>query len=684
MTGTRQTTPGGRHRAGVPTPPRGSRSPRLSQRTGRVLLAGGLAVASVTGGFVVAQTASAAVPTFPNNVVVFPDRDFVTIEGYQDHIGDTALVEVTRGGTVVGSAQGKVVEGDVAFEINHPGGYCWGAGTGINVTPDIKAGDVVSIRFDGALAGETTTADAAATVHAVRNDNTVTVTGKIAAGVIRAQTEQRIINPDLVTGGAVGRRDVRALPGPLTPSDKGGYSSGLAFSGDTFTATYVFDVQSDAVKAAAAGGERLMSWQEEDGDGNRQGLTIAEFGEAGGPGMGGCPAGPGDVAAPTPGNGTYLLNAAGDSVRVDWTPATAAPGASPVTGYQVSVVGAASTDGSSTVTGKRTSATATNATIPVSPAAPGGTLNVEIRALTQDGQMSKTMTVAKAAPGGGTGAEPPAGPVGNGDGPVITATGTDPVTLIVPTGADVYYTTDGSPVHVADMPTDTATRYTAPIDITQPNTTINWVAFGGETVSEGTFGPFEPVVATGLAAPTGVTATPGANSATVTWNAVTGASKHIVTATPPTGSTSPAVTVEAGSAATTATLNNLTAAVDYSVTVTASTATTAGASSTPVTVRPTAPTTDRVTIASARWKAGDFRVEGSGTDPTAVLSIRIGSATAQPLTGAAVTWTPAATPGANATWSVRFRNGQPTTLPTAVYVTSDKGGKAGPFTAVRG
>jgi hypothetical protein len=165
---------------------------------------------------------------------------------------------------------------------------------------------------------------------------------------------------------------------------------------------------------------------------------------------------------------------------------------------------------------------------------------------------------------------------------------------------------------------------------------------------------------------------------------VTGASKYIVTATPPTGSTSPAVTVEAGSAATTATLNNLTAAVLYSVTVTASTATTAGASSTPVTVRPTAPTTDRVTIASARWKAGDFRVEGSGTDPTAVLSIRIGSATAQPLTGAAVTWTPAATPGANATWSVRFRNGQPTALPTAVYVTSDKGGKAGPFTAVRG
>ena len=57
-----------------------------------------------------AQSASAAVPEAPNNIVVFPDRDFVTIEGYQDHIGETALVEVKRGGTVVGSAQGEVVE----------------------------------------------------------------------------------------------------------------------------------------------------------------------------------------------------------------------------------------------------------------------------------------------------------------------------------------------------------------------------------------------------------------------------------------------------------------------------------------------------------------------------------------------------------------------------------------------
>ena len=70
--------------------------------------------------------AAAAVPTFPDNVVVFPDRDFVTIEGYQDHIGQKATVEVTAGGQVVGSAKGIVEAGDVAFEINHPGGVLLG------------------------------------------------------------------------------------------------------------------------------------------------------------------------------------------------------------------------------------------------------------------------------------------------------------------------------------------------------------------------------------------------------------------------------------------------------------------------------------------------------------------------------------------------------------------------------
>ena len=211
-----------------------------------VAVAGAAAFAATLGGF----SASAAVPQFPNNLVVFPDRDFVTIEGYQDHIGELATVEVTRGNTVIGSAQSRVAEGDVAFEINHPGGVCWGAGTGLNVTPDIRPGDKVTIKFDGDNWGDTTVADTFVTADSELSGNTVRVTGFVGTGVNRAQMEQRIINPDLVDTD-VGRRDVRALPGPLVPSPKGGYSSALTFSGNTFTATYVFDTAATAASPPA-------------------------------------------------------------------------------------------------------------------------------------------------------------------------------------------------------------------------------------------------------------------------------------------------------------------------------------------------------------------------------------------------------------------------------------------------
>ena len=61
---------------------------------------------------------------------------------------------------VIGSAQGVVSGGDVAFEVNHPGGVCWGNGTELQVTPDIRPGDKVSISFGVTPAGDTTVQDA--------------------------------------------------------------------------------------------------------------------------------------------------------------------------------------------------------------------------------------------------------------------------------------------------------------------------------------------------------------------------------------------------------------------------------------------------------------------------------------------------------------------------------------------
>jgi len=128
-----------------------------------------------------------------------------------------------------------------------------------------------------------------------------------------------------------------AIPGPLTPSKNGSYSSSLEFAGTTFTATYVFD---DPAVAQVAGnsflGERLMSWQVVDLAGNRQGLTIAERGEVGGPGFGGCPNGPLGSGPPAPSN-VVAVNVAG-GVKLTWTPATAIPGTPAITGYRVDAV----------------------------------------------------------------------------------------------------------------------------------------------------------------------------------------------------------------------------------------------------------------------------------------------------------------------------------------------------------
>src|SRR3954447_24843654 len=185
---------------------RGLRGPRWLNRRVTATLAVGLTAAGLGGAALVANAAPAA---FPDNVVVFPDRDFITIEGYQNHIGETGLVEITRDGKVIGSAKGEVAEGDVAFEINHPGGYCWGAGTGLNVTPDIRPGDKATISFNGIEAGDTTTANTYVTEDMTLTGalkDTVVVHGYAGPGVNQAQMEQRIIQPDLVDT-EVGKRD---------------------------------------------------------------------------------------------------------------------------------------------------------------------------------------------------------------------------------------------------------------------------------------------------------------------------------------------------------------------------------------------------------------------------------------------------------------------------------------------
>jgi hypothetical protein len=163
------------------------------------------------------------------------------------------------------------------------------------------------------------------------------VEGYISPGFDTANFEQRIIEPAL-RDTEVARRDIRAAFGPLVADANNSYLSGVELDPTDAThwvATYVFQDASTAAIADAAGGERAMTWQFTDPAANRQGLTIAEFGEPGGPGFGGCPNGPLQSGPPAPTSIVATIINGGGAIQVDWTPAVAIPGTPLIEGYRV-------------------------------------------------------------------------------------------------------------------------------------------------------------------------------------------------------------------------------------------------------------------------------------------------------------------------------------------------------------
>jgi hypothetical protein len=88
-------------------------------------------------------------PQFPHSPTVSPQRDFISVEGYDP---DTPVtIRVKRDGHTVGVAD-AITDGTGFTEVNHPGGVCWGAGAppALNVTPDILPGDVVDVEVKDA------------------------------------------------------------------------------------------------------------------------------------------------------------------------------------------------------------------------------------------------------------------------------------------------------------------------------------------------------------------------------------------------------------------------------------------------------------------------------------------------------------------------------------------------------
>jgi hypothetical protein len=504
---------------------RGTARPGRTRTLVETLVAFTLLVGAAAVGLSGGDPASAAgIPLFPDNLVIFPDRDFLSAEGFDGHVGENALVEVFRGGEVIGAAEVTLEPGGVPFEVNHPGGYCWGndviggsgflsgpaaAGTLPNVTPDIRPNDDIRVTFaDGTTSGITTQdgyvanpPDNGTDLPAVSGVDTVpagdldfipgfehrfTVRGRIATAD-PTFVEQRIVNPDL-TDTAVGRRDIRAVPDPLgfLPDGNNSYMSRLVVddANDTFVATYLFNDPAIATTAATGGGVRLLTWQATDLNANRQGITIAEFGEPGGPGFGGCPNGPLQSGPPGPTNvQASLTNSAGE-VTVTWVPATAIPGTPPITGYRVHAVGTTGQVEEVEIGRRINGPTASGTTI--TGLVPFGAYDVQVVSVSSVGEtfpavhatFDTTQPMLSADPGPGL------------------YRGAQQVTLSSDEPGEIWYTVDGSAVLDAAgdvMPGTPGVsgpqRYDGPITV-DADTTINAVAFDlyGNSSVEQSFG----------------------------------------------------------------------------------------------------------------------------------------------------------------------------------------------------
>ena len=224
-------------------------------------------------------------PQMPHAPTVFPDRDFVSAEGYDGN--KDMRITVLRNGVQIGAATGTT-DDEGLIEVNHPGGVCW-SGT----TPNIIAGDKVVIAKEGdpvdtgdAVTVSNVTADAAIKeVNALGETGRVIVKGRALNGDGTAmdlgRVEQRVVNPGLQAT-SVGRRDVRAVLGEglsADPSVVGGFIA-------------VYDQFSNDIDNLIVSGQtRVLTWQDTNAAGDRLGITIHEVGEVGGPGFGGCPGG---------------------------------------------------------------------------------------------------------------------------------------------------------------------------------------------------------------------------------------------------------------------------------------------------------------------------------------------------------------------------------------------------------
>ena len=306
-----------------------------------------------------AQAINSNPPTGPGNIEIFPMRDMVAIEGYTEQAGMQATITATRGGQVIGKTTGTV-GADGFLEANHPGGVCWGVGTGApQVTPDLQQGDEIRVDFSNGQWDGSKVVDIEATdVVLDETAHKLTINGRYGPGVDMPNPADlatdpgkigiEIVNPEMRNGSPIGARAIGwpgHVPDPADPEPAGAFTvdgtvTGTDAAGGTFAVTYDFESAAD-LKLANEGSITALGWLAEPdpalGVEAQFGLTLNEFYEFGGPGMGGCPAGP--QLTRTNGPAAYnALGAGAGSITVNWDDAMVLAGTPAVEGYTVRAV----------------------------------------------------------------------------------------------------------------------------------------------------------------------------------------------------------------------------------------------------------------------------------------------------------------------------------------------------------
>jgi len=613
--------------------------------------------------FLFFNTVFSALITSPNNIICFPERDFCNFENFIDNTGQTLLVEVIRNGAVVGSATGVVSGNIVAFEINHPSGRCWGDGTTLKVTPDIQAGDLVTVKSGALLLGDSIVQNGYISTYDLVG-TTLTIKGFVASTVIPVNIEVRVVNP-LLLGTTVQKRQVNAAFGPLTPNV--GYTSRVEVVGTVFTATFIFESQEAANIAGSGEGFSMRMWQETAANGARQGLTISEYGEVGGPFGSLCPAGPQNIGSPV----VHTVAVSGNLIK--WSPGQDIIGAPATTGFSINVLRG------NQVYGYRLPKTDTQVTFELTPLTTGDI--IEVRSMIGT-QMSDAFSITY---------QPQdinptiiSLPVNND----ITEVQTE--LIILQSNTDqIVYTLDGSAVLDANNKiSPSAILYYIPIHVTS--------SFTLKAVSFDRAGKFSPELTGKFAPPTTIlpqtitiapTTVVENGVITVSWikpndQSITGFGVEIFTLD------GVKVGITRTVSATFITIADLVPGTSYQFSVMSQSV--AGSSEpspkTPILVFPQP--TDIITILTARYTTNKrFRITGTGNvaatvtlysanEDKSIGSVIFNRGTTVPISAQVICT-------ATCTFTIDVRNGNvPLVRPSNIYIRSSRGGVSGPFIVV--